>query len=61
MMASFTKTGYLQERNFLFLKSLKGFYTLEGGLQIHWRNQIRCLYKNEKFLFCEILLNMRKQ
>jgi hypothetical protein len=28
---------------------------------IHWRNQRGGLYKNEKFLFFEILLNTRKQ
>jgi hypothetical protein len=33
MMASFTKTKRLQEEwNFLFLKSLEGFYTLQGAL-----------------------------
>jgi hypothetical protein len=35
------------------LKSLEGFYTLQGALYIHWRNQKGGLYKNEKFLFFE--------
>ncbi len=61
-MASFTKTECLQEQNFPCLKSLEGFYNLQGApLDTLEKPDLQVFTKMKSFFFWKYSWTRRKQ